>query len=114
LGAGYTYTDTTRTSDGSQVFGAPRHTLHLALHYDDHALFRGVLNGRHIMWNFPPGEGGSYGGLVWDLHLAATVFKRQQNSLELFFSGHNLFDNARFTNLPTTGRWFEGGMKVTF
>lgn len=114
LAAGYTYTNTTRTSDGSQVLGAPRHTLHLALHYDDHVLFRGVLNGRHIMWNTAPGSGGSYGGLVWNLYLGARLLKREQSALELFFSGHNLFDNARFSNSPNTGRWFEGGMKVTF
>jgi len=115
LGAGYTFVDTTRTSDGSQVYAVPRHTVQLSLRYDDQT-YRGVLTGRHIMWNAVPGYGGRYGGLVWDLHLGATLWKREYNSLEVFFSGHNLFDCAQYPDetQPNTGRWFEGGMRVRF
>lgn len=116
LGLGYTFTDTTRSSDDSQVKGVARHTLQLALRYDDLHLFRGVLTGRHIWWNADPSDKGRYYGLIWDLHLGATIFKRENNSLELFFSGHNLFNNSQFTNqlFPNPGRWLEGGLKVRF
>ncbi len=116
LGLGYTFTDTTRTSDDSQVKDVARHTLQLALRYDDLHLLRGVLTGRHIWWNADQSDKGSYNGLIWDLHLGATLFKREKNSLEMFFSGHNLFNNSQFTSqfYPNPGRWFEGGLKVRF
>ncbi|BCS52004.1 ligand-gated TonB-dependent outer membrane channel [Geobacter sp. SVR] len=115
LGAGYTFVDTTRTSDGSQVKDVPRHTVQLALRYDDQRL-RAMLTGRHVWWNADPSNNGRYGGMVWDLHLGAMLFKREDTSLELFFSGRNLFNNDQYLiNIyPAPGRWFEGGMRIGF
>ncbi|NVN93304.1 MAG: TonB-dependent receptor plug domain-containing protein [Desulfuromonadales bacterium] len=119
IGAGYTFTDTQLSNSNSQQKGAPRHTVQLALRYDDQT-FRAVLTGRHIFWNTDQGAGllfnGSYGGLIWDLHLGATLLKREEKSLELFFSGHNLFNGSQtpFNVYPTPGRWFEGGVRVRF
>lgn len=115
LGAGYTFTDTTRSIDDHQVYESPRHTVQLALRYDDKT-YRGVLAGRHVYWNGVPGYGGKYWGMIWDMHLGATLLKHENNSLELFFSGHNLFNGKQFMDevLPNTGRWFEGGMRVRF
>lgn len=118
LGAGYLFVDTTRTSDGSQVRAVARHTLQLALRYDDKT-YRGILTGRHIWWNHvrePINFNGRYYGLVWDLHLGAMLIKRENSSLELFFSGHNLFNGAQYQDetQPNTPRWFEGGIKVRF
>jgi len=116
LGAGWTYTETTRTSDGTPVRpDRPTNTLKLALRYDD-ATFRGVLTGSHINWNSPTDFNGKYGGLIWDLHLGATLLKRENSSLELFFSGHNLFNGSQYIRdvFQNAGRWFEGGMRVRF
>lgn len=115
LAAGYTFTDTTRTSDGSEVNDFARHTVQVALRYDDKT-YRGVLTGRHIFWNSAPLENGHYGGLIWDLHLGATLLRRENSSLEVFFSGRNLFNGAQYyrDQIPNTGRWFEGGMRVRF
>jgi len=115
LGGGYTFTDTTRTRDGSEVNDYARHTVQVALRYNDKT-YRGVLTGRHIFWNSDPSENGHYGGLLWDLHLGATLLRRENSSLEVFFSGHNLFNGAQyyFDQIPNTGRWFEGGVRVRF
>lgn len=115
LSAGYLFADTTHSGEGSQVYSFARHTLQLALRYDDKT-FRGMLTGRHIYWNAVPGYGGRYGGLLWDLHLGATLLKRENTSFEIFFSGHNLFNGAQYPDetQPNTGRWFEGGMRVRF
>ena len=115
LAAGWTYTETTRTSDGSPVRpDRPTQTVKLALRYDD-ATFRGALIGNHINWNGLT-EDNSKNGLIWDLHLGATLLKRQDTSLELFFSGRNLFNGRSYTMdlIPNVGRWFEGGMRVRF
>ena len=113
LAAGYTFTDTTKA--GYEVNDLARHTVQLALRYDDKT-YRGVLTGRHIFWNSLPSENGSYGGLIWDLHLGATLYRHEDNSLEVFFSGHNLFNGAQYDNnlIPSTPRWYEGGIKVGF
>ena len=115
IGAGYTFTDTKRADTDNQVYGVARHTVQLALRYDDQT-YRGVLTGRHIFWNMGPSNDGHYGGLIWDLHLGATLLKREENSLELFFSGHNLFNGSQTQQgmIPTPGRWFEGGMRIRF
>jgi vitamin B12 transporter len=116
LGAGYTFTETTRTSDGTQVKPEKAsHTVQLALRYDDKTC-RGMLAGRHINWNSPPEANARYGGLIWDLHLGATLLKRENSSLELFFSGHNLFNGDQYNTelYPNVSRWFEGGVKVNF
>lgn len=116
LTGGYTFTQTTRTSDGTPVRQEkPTHTLKLALRYDD-ATFRGVLTGSHIYWNNPVEANGSYRGLIWDLHLGTMLLKRQYSSLELFFSAHNLF-NGNFNSsdfYSTVNRWYEGGVQVRF
>lgn len=115
LGAGWTYTDTHRTSDDTPVLAAPRHTVQLALRYDDQT-YRGTITGRHIYWNSNPAFNGRYRGLTWDLHLGGTLLKRENSSLELFFSGHNLFNGRQYQDewIPNVGRWFEGGMRVKF
>lgn len=116
LGAGYTYTDTTR-SNGTTVNYLARHTVKLSLKYDDRT-YRALVTGSHIYWNTDPKDlyNSRYGGLLWDLHLGATLLKRQNSSLEIFFSGHNLFNNGQYQYdlIQNPRRWFEGGLKVNF
>ena len=115
LGGGWTYTETTRTSDGTPVHtDKPTQTLKLTLCYDD-TTFRGLLTGRHIFWNGVQEDNGK-NALIWDLHLGATLLKRENSSLELFFSGRNLFNGKYYSGdiFPSVGRWFEGGVRVRF
>lgn len=115
VGAGWTYTDTHRTSDGSPVHDdKPSQTLKLALTYSD-AVFRGTLTGRHIFWN-NPSDYNEKNALIWDLHLGATLYNKENTALELFVSGRNLFNSGYYNRdvFPNVGRWFEGGMRVKF
>jgi len=115
IGAGYTFTDLTRSSDGSQVKSFARHTVKVLVRYDDQT-YRAALTGNHIYWNHVEGYNGSYYGLLWDLHLGAKVWKKENNSLELFLSGRNLFNGKQYPDetQPNTGRWFEGGARFRF
>ncbi len=118
IGAGYTFTDLTRSSDGSQVKGSVRHTVKILARYDDQT-YRAVLTGNHTYWNHikePVNYNGSYYGVLWDLHLGAKVWKKENNSLELFFSGRNLFNGKQYADelQKNTGRWFEGGARFRF
>jgi vitamin B12 transporter len=117
LGIGWLYLNTTEAGGNkATVYGVPRNTLHLSLAYDDHHLLHGTLIGRHIFWNGVPEYNGQYTGMVWDLFLGATLVKRPDFGLELFFSGHNLFDTNQFPDdlVPNTGRWYEGGVRIRF
>jgi vitamin B12 transporter len=115
LSAGWTYTGTHRTSDSSTVYNLPTHTLLLGLRYDDKT-FRGMLAGRHINWNAEPDYNAKDSGFLWDLHLGATLLKRENSSMELFFSGHNLFNRDQYNRdvFPPVPRWFDGGLRVNF
>ena len=115
VGAGYTFTDTRLAGTSTQIYSIPRHTVQLALRYDDKK-YRAQLTGRHIFWNSNPLYNGQYQGMIWDLHLGALVYQRENSSLELFFSGHNLSDCSQSTDelLPSPGRWFGGGMRWRF
>jgi len=117
IGAGYTFTDTKLTVTNTPVYGIPRHTVQLALRYND-GTFRGALTGRHIFWNANPTDNAKYQGMTWDLHLGAKVWKQNDNSLELFFSARNIFNGSQtqFSPelIPYPGRWFEGGARWRF
>ncbi len=114
IAAGYTFMDS-RSPDGAQVPGSPRHSLNLSLAYDDRTI-RGSVTGRQVNWNAPPEDNGRYHALIFDLFLGAKVLQHDDRIVELFFSGHNLFTASMypFDALPNTGRWFEGGVKVSF
>ena len=116
LGVGYNFSETTRPGESAPVIDTPRHTLHLGLNFDDHRMFRAALTGRHIFWNAEPTYNGKFSGILWDLHLGATLLKRKNTSLELFFSGHNLFNGSQYQDevKPNSPRWFEGGVRVNF
>jgi len=115
VGAGYTFTDLTRSTDGSQVKSFARHTVKILLRYDDQT-YRAALTGNHTYWNHVEGYNGSYYGVLWDLHLGAKVWKHENNSVELFLSGRNLFNGKQYPDetQPNTGRWFEGGVRLRF
>jgi vitamin B12 transporter len=116
LRSGYNYVDARRSSDNSVVLDVPSQTVHLALQYDNHRSFKGVLTGRHLFWNAAAVHNGSYQGMLWDLHLNATPFSGDLKGLELFFSARNLFNGAQYLDefYRNNGRWFEGGMRVRF
>lgn len=116
LRSGYNYVDAHRTADDSIVRDVPTQTVHLALQYDDHKRFKGLLTGRHIFWNAEAYHGGRYGGMLWDLHLNATPFRGDFVDMELFFSLRNIFNGSQYLDeiYRNNGRWAEGGVRFRF
>jgi len=116
LSAGYDYSDARNTSTHQILQDIPRHTLLLGVQYDDRQYLKGVLNGRHIWWNAASYRNGSYQGVIWDLHLTATPFGRKQHAPELFFSIRNIFNGSQYLDefFKNTGRWVEGGVRISF
>lgn len=123
LATGYTYLYATDTATGSRLQTdssqtVPPHTVKAAVHFDHAGLgLRGTLTGNYVWWNAAPSSQAANRGMVWDLHLNWKISPKSDLSPELFFSGHNLFNNLQTTDTelysnPT--RWFEGGMRVNF
>ncbi len=116
LSLGYSFVDARSTATHEIVKDIPRHTLHLGVQFDDQQYLKAVLNGRHIWWNAAADRNGSYGGVLWDLHLTATPWGRKLYAPELFLSLRNIFNGSQYLDeaFQNTGRWVEGGLRVAF
>lgn len=116
LSLGYSFVDARDAATHEIIKDIPRHTVHLGLQYDDHQYLKAVLNGRHIWWNAAEYHNGSYGAMIWDLHLTATPWGRKLYAPELFLSIRNIFNGSQYLDeaFKNTGRWVEGGLRVAF
>jgi vitamin B12 transporter len=118
ISAGYTFIDSKDRDSGERLKGVPRQLVKLGVHYEDlqHSL-RGSLLGRYGWLNSPSYYHGKYTAFIWDLNLAKEVFRKNDGSIELFFSAHNLFNGSQYSgqdSLKNARRWFEGGIRFDF
>ncbi|MCM2357540.1 MAG: TonB-dependent receptor [Geobacteraceae bacterium] len=117
LSAGYTFVDAKNRETGEELRNIPRQIMKLGLRYDDRRFLRGSLLGRYVWWNGSPGNATKDKAIIWDLNLANRVFTVRDNSVELFFSVHNLFNGAQFNSadgFENARRWVEGGIRFDF
>lgn len=123
LAGGYTYLYAKNTDTGERLQtnsdqSVPPHLVKLALNYDNTNLgLRGALTGNYVWWNSPADFPSRSAGMIWDLHLNWELKPKSELSPELFFSGHNLFNNVQTTDTTlytNARRWFEGGVRVRF
>lgn len=112
LSAGYTFMRATLGEHGAPLVESPRHTLQMGVRYRNPEMLQAELNGRYIDWR---AEAGSYGSVIWDLHLGKT-FDFERTSLELFLSVRNLLDDDQYLDpiYVNTGRWAEAGVRCNF
>lgn len=116
LAAGYAYVDAKNRETGERLSDVARHVWNLSLQYDDRSGFRGSIAGHYIWWNAAGINQARYTPIIWDMNLAKRLFKREERTMELFFAGHNLFNGSQylFDSLKNPGRWFEGGVRISF
>jgi len=123
LTGGYTYLYAKNTDTGERLQTdnnqtVPPHVVKLALNYDKSDLgLRGTLTGNYVIWNSADGYPSASTGMIWDLHLNWKLRPKSELSPELYFSGHNLLNGAQTTDpmvYKNAGRWFDGGMRVSF
>lgn len=115
LSAGYTFIDA-RDGDTDQVLPlVPRHTLVVAVKYQDQHNFRALLTGRYIDWNGHR-RNGKYDDVIWDLHLAKKFSLGSYPSVELFLSVRNLFNGDSYVSdlFKNAGTWGEAGVRCNF
>ena len=117
LAGGYTFTDVRDSDSQERVKGVPVNQAKLSINYDNpHLGLKGLVSGNYVWWNAPEDFNGKYTGTIWDLHLTQRLMPGWELSPELFFSAHNLFDGAQYSDsiFKNPGRWLEGGVRFRF
>ena len=116
LSAGYTFIETKDRDTDERIPDQPRQIAKFGLHYNNLDGMRGAMLGRYVYWNGSPASGAKDTAIIWDLNLAAYVYRFRDSELELFFSCHNMFDGAQYPvwYFDGTGRWLEGGISLKY
>ncbi len=88
-------------------------SYNIAIRYDDDTL-RAELFGRYVKWDVDS-SWRSEDDFVWDLNITKRI-RMKGKVVELFFTGHNIFDGNQFINstYKNPRRWAEGGLRVYF
>ncbi|MDH4233204.1 MAG: TonB-dependent receptor, partial [Nitrospirota bacterium] len=99
-----------------EVKGVPTSTVDLGLSYDDNESIRGSLNGHSVMWNEESYYEGRYNAMIFDLHLIKSIIRHGGVNVEVFATGHNIFNGAQYWTTPfiNAGRWIEAGLRMKF
>lgn len=125
LSAGYTFTDAYELGSGMKIPEVPVRLAKLGLHYENRQCgLTGVLTGSYVVRYLQDVDANGLPyqflnpndhGMLWDFSLTKRVAS-WENSPELFFSAHNLFNATQYrTSLfPNVGRWIEGGVRFKF
>ncbi|HYS43057.1 MAG TPA: TonB-dependent receptor, partial [Geobacteraceae bacterium] len=116
LSAGYTFVDATNLDTGDTLHDTPSQIVKLGLHYDDKRSLRGALLGRYVWFNASLPNNAKDKAVIWDLNLRKKVVEVHGTSLELFFSAHNIFNGAQYSEdfEKNARRWLEGGIRFDF
>lgn len=116
LSTGYMFIDARDRKTGKQVKNIPRHTVDVAINYDDRKLLRGGLVGRYTQWNAKANFNSRDSAMLWDLTGGVRIFSNKEMAGEMFFVAHNVFNGSQYlTDLnKNPNRWFEGGIRVNF
>lgn len=116
LMAGFTFIDIRDRETDQVIKGLPRYTWDMGIDYKNSDILHGSLRGHYIWWNADARASASYTAMIWDLNLSKRFLERGDNSLEAFFTAHNLFDGSQYAEalFPNPRRWFEGGVRFRF
>jgi len=106
---------------GQTLYSTPTRVYDLGIQYDDKSSVHALLKGRYIDWNADPATAGTAWAVkdrtfVFDLNMIKKVYQNKDTSLEIFLTGHNIFnqDQYLYQYYSNPKQWFEGGLKCTF
>ena len=90
--------------------------INASVMYNSGKGLRAILQNRYIWWNLPPYWEARYGNVITDFNIIKDVYKEQNITVDVFLSGHNIFDGKSFDNsfYPNPERWFEAGVRCKF
>ena len=109
--AGTTFIDV--SGSGSDT-NTPKYTYDLSLEYNDKKSLRALLNGHYIWWI--NAFDGDYNSFVFDLNVIKSICKKENHTLEAFFTAHNIFNASQYAavHYKNSRRWIEGGLRYKF
>ncbi len=121
LSAGATFINARDKDTGERIAFWANTTYDIGIQYKDKS-FMAMLKGHYIKWNYllmPLISGQEVDNqFIWDLNLSKKVYKGGSKSAEIFFTGHNIFDNDQYDynyeNYRAPRRWVEAGLRVRF
>jgi len=115
---GYAFVDAEDRDTGESIYGVARNTFDVGLQFDDRKSNKAILKGHYTQWHGEPADNGRYTAMIWDLYLTRKLFSfsDERQTVEAFFSAHNLFNGAQYPAYPFRNprRWFEGGFRFYF
>jgi vitamin B12 transporter len=94
----------------------PKYTFDVSLKYDDEKSFKALLSGHYIWWNTEKLANAKYSSFIFDLNIIKSFFKKQERSVDVFLTAHNLFDGSQYLRdyYKNPGRWVEAGVRFNF
>jgi vitamin B12 transporter len=116
LATGFTYSHI-RSNKSVRTSYIPDSTTKITLYYNNEVKgFRATVTGSHVNWPSDTGNSVHDKQIIWNLHLSQKLPSHAGLFTEIFFSGHNLLNNAQYIddyrmNAPS---WFEGGIRFKF
>jgi vitamin B12 transporter len=92
------------------------YTYNIGVTYDDPKVFRAELFGHYVWWDAQAVSNASYDDFIWDLNFSKQIFTAERTAVELFFTGHNLFNGSQYLveDNKNPDRWVEVGMRIRF
>ncbi len=111
--AGYAFV---RTDSAQGIGNFDTYEYNLGMKYDDKKSFMADLFGHYVWWDQPAASAAEYGSFLWDLNLRKKVCATEATSTEVFFTAHNIFNAAQYSNdsYINPSRWLEAGFRLKF
>jgi vitamin B12 transporter len=100
-----------RTFDTTNRYG-----FTTSLSYDEGKGLRAVLKGHYLWWNLPSFWVAKYNGYIMDFNIIKEIAKKNNTTLDVFFTAHNIFNSSSYTDdlLQNPERWVEAGIRCKF
>jgi vitamin B12 transporter len=116
LSAAAAFNDVENRTLDEEIKGTPRYTYDIGIKYDNKESFKALLKGRYVWWNAEADAHAKYNAFIIDVNLIKQVLKRDDRSLELFFTGHNIFNGSQYWHevYKNAQRWIEAGIRYKF
>jgi len=116
LSAAATFVDSEDLDTGWEINALPDYTYDAEIKYDDEKSLKALLHGRYVWWNQPALSNAKYSSFIVDANVIKTIFKKEDRSLDIFLTAHNIFNGSQYWLYvyKNAGRWFEAGLRYKF
>ncbi|MFZ2199067.1 MAG: hypothetical protein WAV13_15115, partial [Thermodesulfovibrionales bacterium] len=116
LSVGATFTEIEDRNSGEKIKGFPTNTYDIGLRYDDKKSFSALLQGHYVWFNAEGTYDPKYSSFIFDLNMIKKLYKQNDTALEIFLTGHNIFNGSQYDNMfyKNARRWIEAGLRLKF